>query len=108
MMDFKSFFNLQQPHARYKWMVFSRIMAAIFIAYWLAALITMAFSLLLTHFGVMITEAVLTASMISFIIYSILVIFIFSCKSLREMWLWLVILMIVFNILVFILQDIST
>lgn len=103
-MKFKLLFDLQQPQIRYKWMVFSRIIAAIFGAYWLTSLITISLSLLLTYLGIIITEAILTATMLSFLIYSIIVIFIFSCKSLKIMWLWLIGLVAIANLLILIFK----
>lgn len=89
-MQVKAFFDLTQPKIRYKWMVFSRILAAVFLGYLLSALISIATSLLCVKFGIADSQAVLSATLPSFLIYSMIVVFIFSCKSLQKMWSWLI------------------
>lgn len=107
-MQFKSFFNMQQPNIRHKWMVFSRIIAAIFAGYLAVSMITIALTLILIRAKIVDSQAILSATLPSFLIYSVIVIFIFSCKSLKKMWLWMAGLIMFPSLVIFMLENIRT
>lgn len=71
---------------RYRVGVFSRTLAALAGGYALTSLIVVALSLWLPMSK---GDAVLTATLLSFLIYSIVIMLVFSVKTALRAWLWL-------------------
>ncbi|SDG35200.1 MULTISPECIES: DUF3649 domain-containing protein [unclassified Duganella] len=73
---------------RYRWHVFSRVLAAALGGYVLTSLITVALAQLLSRtFGVLPAAAVLSATLLSFAVYTVIVCWIFSTRSATRAWL---------------------
>ncbi len=68
---------------RYRWEVFGRCLIAIFGGY----VFTIALSIFLTQvLPVAKSSAVMTANLLSFAIYTIAIIWVFSVKEFRQLW----------------------
>ncbi len=72
--------------ARYRWLVTSRSVAAIFGGYLVAATWAASMSLWLQHTGMARVDAVTTATMLSFIVYVCAAIWVFAVASTRRAW----------------------
>lgn len=78
--------SAQPSPARYRWLVFSRVVAAVVAGYTLASSATVLLALL---WPLPQAEAVLAASMLSFLLYAGVIVWSFSVKRLRTVWLGL-------------------
>jgi len=76
-------FNLS-PRARYRWMVLSRCLAAVFAGYALAAISTVFLALILP---LPRAEAVLLASLLGFVVYVLAVLWVFAARTAGRAWL---------------------
>lgn len=74
--------------ARYRWMVASRVLAAVVGAY---ALTSSALVLLALLWPLPQAEAVAASTMLSFLLYALIIIWIFTVKRLKTVWLGLII-----------------
>lgn len=73
---------------RYRWQVFSRVLAAALGGYALTSLIAIALAQLLARaFGVLPAAAVLGATLVSFVIFTVIVCWVFSTASATRAWL---------------------
>lgn len=73
---------------RYRWQVFSRVLAAALGGYALTSLITIALAQLLSRgFGMLPAAAVLSATLGGFIVYTVIVCWVFSTRSASRAWL---------------------
>jgi hypothetical protein len=88
-------------NARYRWMVFSRCMAAIFGGYAMTTAITVFLSLALPWPRV---EAVLFAGYLSFIFYLIAIIWVFAAKSAWRAWLGILLPTVIFALLSYLIK----
>ena len=77
--------------AHYPWPMVSRVSAAIFGGYVLAAVISIALALLLTMVGMNRAEAVLAVTMASFFIYAAIIMAVFYARTATRAWLGLAI-----------------
>lgn len=77
-----------QISARYRWQVASRVLAAAVGGYALASVLTILTSLL---WPMALPKAVLASSMLSFVWYSLAIIWVFSVHSLKRAWLGILI-----------------
>lgn len=77
---------LSLPAARYRWAVASRVVAAVVGGYALTSAATVLLALL---WPLPQAEAVLAASMLSFLLYAGVIVWIFAVKRLRTVWLGL-------------------
>jgi uncharacterized membrane protein len=76
-----------QQH-RYRWQVFSRIVAAALGGYLLTSLIVIALAQLLSRaFGMLPAAAVLSATLGGFVVYTVIVCWAFSTRSATRAWL---------------------
>lgn len=73
-----------------KWLITSRVVAAIFIGYALTIIVSMFLSQILHIMGMQRIGASLTAMMFSFVIYTAIVMWIFSAKAVTEVWVKLI------------------
>ncbi|MGP1717614.1 MAG: hypothetical protein ACTS9Y_10595 [Methylophilus sp.] len=73
--------------ARYRLMVASRILAAIIGGYALTSALSVLLALLLP---VSRSEATLAATMLSFVLYAAVVLWVFAARSVMHIWLWLI------------------
>lgn len=73
--------------SRYRWMVASRVLAAVVVGYALTSSATVLLALL---WPLPKAEAVLAASMLSFLLYAGVIVWIFAVKRLRTVWLGLI------------------
>jgi hypothetical protein len=81
---------------RYRWEVFGRCLIAVFGGY----VFTMAFSIFLTQvLPIAKSSAVMTANLLSFAIYTVAIIWVFSVKEFRQLW-WGLLASAVFLLLV--------
>lgn len=79
---------LDENSARYRWMVASRAVAAIVGGFVLTSLITAVLSLLLPRItATPRAEAVLIATLISFVFWTCIVLWIFTTRSAKRAWL---------------------
>lgn len=79
--------DLDENSARYRWMVASRALAAIVGGFVLTSLITAVLSLLLPRItATPKAEAVLIATLISFVLWTCIVLWIFTARSARRVW----------------------
>lgn len=69
--------------ARYRWAVFSRIVAAVLGGYALAAISAAGLAIWLPMTRV---DAVVTASMLAFVIYSVAIMWVFAARSTWRAW----------------------
>lgn len=69
--------------ARYRWAVFSRIIAAVLGGYALASVSAAALAIWLPMRRV---DAVVTASMLAFVIYSVAIMWVFAARSTTRAW----------------------
>lgn len=74
--------------ARYRWMVASRVLAAVLGGYALTSAATVVMALV---WPLPQAEAILASTMLSFALYAGVIVWIFSAKRLRTLWLGLVI-----------------
>lgn len=74
--------------ARYRWAVFSRVLAAFVGGYVLSSLLLLLLSLTLP---LPQAEAIAASTMLGFILYALIIIWAFSIKRLRTVWLGLLI-----------------
>lgn len=73
---------------RYRWQVFSRVLAAALGGYALTSLIMIALSQLLARaFGMLPAAAVLSATLAGFMVYAVIVCWVFSTRSAARAWL---------------------
>ncbi len=72
--------------ARYRWMVASRCIAAIFGGYALTSAITVFLSLALPGPR---AEVVVLASLLSFLFYLLAILWVFAAKTAWQAWLWI-------------------
>lgn len=72
------------PRVRYRWMVLSRCLAAVFASYGLAAVscVFLSFALPLPR-----AEAVYVASLLSFLVYVVAVLWVFAARTAWRAWL---------------------
>lgn len=71
----------------YRWSVASRVAAAVFGGYGLTSAATVLLSLILPLSK---ANAVATASMLSFALYTLVIIWAFSARSATRAWVWIV------------------
>lgn len=76
--------------AKERWSLASRVLAAAGGGYALTALTTLAASLALTWIGVGKAEAVLTSTMISFLLYAAIVMAVFHARTASRAWIGLI------------------
>lgn len=82
--------NGLSPAARRRWSVTSRALAAILGGYAFIWLLTAALSLLLPRaFGMSPFDAVLAATMSSFLVWAVIAMAAFHARSARRPWAWL-------------------
>ncbi|WP_233588295.1 iron transporter [Herminiimonas sp. KBW02] len=75
----------------YRWMIASRVLAASVGAYVLSALSASVLALLLPLIaGVSRAEGVLTGTLLSFVIYTCIALWVFCCRSAMRVWMWLI------------------
>lgn len=73
---------------RYRWLVFSRIVAAGVGGYVLTSLITIVMAQGMARLlGMLPAAAVLAASLASFVVYTVIVLWVFSTRSATRAWL---------------------
>lgn len=73
---------------RYRWQVFSRVLAAGLGGYVLTSLITIALAQLLSRgLGILPAAAVVSATLLGFTVYTVLVCWAFSTRSATRAWL---------------------
>ena len=80
------------PAARYRWQVVSRVLAAVFGGY---ALISATTVLLALIWPLPQAQALLASTMLSFALYTGVIIWVFAVKKSRTVWLWLIVLTVV-------------
>ena len=74
-------------NSRYRWMVTSRVLAAALGGYAVTALLTAVLSLLLPRIaGSSVVSGVLGATLWSFVLYTAIVIWVFSARSATRAW----------------------
>lgn len=71
---------------RYRWAIASRALAAIFDGYAVSALFCAAAGLTLVQTGSSRLDAVMTATMLAFVVYAIAVIYAFRARSASRVW----------------------
>ena len=84
-------------NARYRWAVASRVLAASVGGYVLSSLITLLLALL---WPLPQAEAVGASTMLSFVFYAALILWVFHCKRLRTVWLGFLVSILVCGALV--------
>lgn len=72
--------------SRYRWAIASRSVAAIFGGYGLAATFAACMSLALPLVGMSRPDAVLTATMLAFVLHAVAALWAFSCASAWRTW----------------------
>lgn len=72
--------------SRYRWTIASRSVAAIFGGYGLAAAFSACMSLVLPLAGMSRPDAVLSATMLAFVLHAIAALWAFSCASAWRTW----------------------
>jgi hypothetical protein len=73
----------------YRWMIASRVLAASVGAYILSSLSASVLALLLPLVtGMSRAEGVLTATLLSFVIYTCIALWVFCCRSAIRVWVW--------------------
>ncbi|RIV80915.1 iron transporter [Aurantiacibacter xanthus] len=75
--------KIETMSARYRWTVASRVAAAALGGYALTSAATVVLTLL---WPLPKAQALLAASMLSFVLYTIVVLWAFHCRSLRRVW----------------------
>lgn len=70
----------------YRWVITSRSVAAIFGGYGLAAAFAACLSLVLPQIGMSRPDAVLTATMLAFVLHAVAALWAFSCASAWRTW----------------------
>lgn len=76
---------------RYRWQVFSRVLAAALDGYALTALATIALARVLTRLlGMLPAAAILSATLVSFVLFTVIVLWVFSARSATRAWLGIV------------------
>ncbi|WP_290524528.1 hypothetical protein [Alcanivorax sp.] len=80
--------RLFSDSARYRWAVFARVVAAFVGGYMLSSMVLLLLSLTLP---LPQAEAIATGTMLGFILYALIIIWAFSIKRLRTVWLGLLI-----------------
>ncbi|MGJ7544716.1 DUF3649 domain-containing protein [Variovorax sp. LT1R16] len=94
--------------ARYRWHVVSRVLAAAVGGYALAALFTAALALLLPRISdASRAESVLTATLWSFAIYAVVLMWVFTPRSATRAWLGLAASAAVLGVLLLILKRVA-
>lgn len=88
--------------ARYRWLVASRVLAAALGGYALTSALTVLLSLV---WPLPKSQAVLAATMLSFTLYAVAVIWVFSVRSVTRAWLGMVIPTAVVALLCWVLQS---
>ncbi|UUD62329.1 DUF3649 domain-containing protein [Pseudomonas seleniipraecipitans] len=88
--------------ARYRWLVASRVLAAALGGYALTSALTVLLSLV---WPLPKSQAVLSATMLSFTLYAVAVIWVFSVRSVTRAWLGMVIPTAVIALLCWVLQS---
>ena len=78
-------------NAKARWSLASRVLAAAGGGYALTALTTLAASLALTWIGAGRAEAVLTSTMISFLLYTAIVMAVFHARTASRAWIGLIV-----------------
>ncbi|MCB5185766.1 DUF3649 domain-containing protein [Methylobacillus gramineus] len=81
---------------RYRWMVASRILAAVVVGYALASAISILLALI---WPIPKAEAVLASTMLSFAIYAAVVLWVFATKSVLRAWIGLLIPLAIISLL---------
>ena len=84
--------SMTRSIARYRWAIASRVLAAIFGGYALSALFCATVGLALMHAGASRLDAVMTATMLAFVVHSIAAIWAFRARSASRLWVGMVIL----------------
>lgn len=84
--------NLSPAMTRYRWAIASRALAAIFGGYALSALFCASAGLALMHTGASRLDAVMTATMLAFVVHFIAAIWAFRAPSASRLWVGMVIL----------------
>jgi len=87
---------------RYRWMIASRSVAAIFGGYGLAAAFSTCMSLILPLAGMSRSDAVLTSTMLAFVIHAVAALWAFSCTSTWRTWTGILIPAVLFTLLAWI------
>lgn len=77
---------------RYRWAIASRAVAAIFGGYFLSALFCASAGLALIHLDVSRLNAVMTATMLAFVVHAIAAIWAFRARSATRAWLCMLVL----------------
>lgn len=90
--------------ARYRWSVFSRVVAATAGGYGITWLFSAAHALVLFRLGVERADAALAAMLFSFIVYAFTAMAVFHARSATRAWLWLAGVGVVLGLLVWALR----
>lgn len=89
------------------WKLVSRIVAAIFGGYFLTLSSSMLLSQLLDIVGMDRVNASMTAMLLSFAIYTAIVIWFFAIASVKQVWINLLFSLVITGVLVFLIRYIS-
>lgn len=87
--------------ARYRWMVASRMLAAVVVGYALTSAVSILLALLLP---VSKAEAVLASTMLSFALYAGIVIWVFQARSATRAWVGLLVPLAVLSLVCWLLM----
>ena len=83
--------------SHYRWTIASRAVAAIGGGYGLSALFCASAGLALTHLGVSHLNAVMTATMLAFVVHPIAAIWAFRARSTARVWLGMLVMAALFG-----------
>ena len=89
--------SMTRSIARYRWAIASRALAAIFGGYALSALFCASAGLALMHTGASRLDAVMTATMLAFVVHSIAAIWAFRARSTARVWLGMLVMAALFG-----------
>ncbi|OBV40038.1 hypothetical protein [Janthinobacterium psychrotolerans] len=94
-----------QLPAAYRWRIASRVLAAALGGYGLSALLSSALALLLPRISsASRADAVLVASLLSFVVYTVVVLWVFHARSARRAWVALALWAFVCTLVIWLLQ----
>lgn len=92
--------------ARYRWMIFGRVLAASVGGYVVSSLCSAVLALLLpVVFGASRAEGVLIGTLLSFVFYTCIALWVFAVRSATRVWVYLIAWTVVLATLLFILQN---
>jgi len=81
---------LYADHARYRWSVAFRVLAALGGGYVLTSLLIIAGAILLPFVGVGQAEATLATSLASFPIFAVIIMAVFHARTTVRAWVWVI------------------